>query len=136
MESAQSSGVTQQDGKGVFNKVLATLVDAAADPNSFANDGDRIQALMAAYTLISRLETPWETVLRLVMGQVNTHPMLCFDLTCHRGEELWLTHLTHGNTAALGCDSQGDQRSPTLGKVARPWQRGLNTREAGRASVL
>lgn len=39
--------------------------------DAFANDGERIQALTAAYALISRLETPWDFVLRLVMGQVN-----------------------------------------------------------------
>ncbi|KAL2179572.1 uncharacterized protein P884DRAFT_297933 [Thermothelomyces heterothallicus CBS 202.75] len=69
MVAPQSNGVSQQQGKGVFTRVLATLVDAASDPNAFANDGDRIQALLAAYTLVSRLETPWETVLRLVMGK-------------------------------------------------------------------
>ncbi|KAL2151685.1 hypothetical protein VTH82DRAFT_6783 [Thermothelomyces myriococcoides] len=96
MESAQSSGVTQQDGKGVFNKVLATLVDAAADPNSFANDGDRIQALMAAYTLISRLETPWETVLRLVMGQ----PPLGATLKVIKDLQLLEKWRDHGNEAS------------------------------------
>lgn len=40
--------------------------------DAFENDGERIQALTAAYALISRLETPWDFVLRLVMGQVIT----------------------------------------------------------------
>ena len=30
---------------------------------SFANDGERIQALFATYALMSKLETPWETIL-------------------------------------------------------------------------
>ncbi|RYP72849.1 hypothetical protein DL769_004364 [Monosporascus sp. CRB-8-3] len=38
-------------------------------PESFANDGERIQALLAAYALVARLETPWDFVLRLCMGQ-------------------------------------------------------------------
>lgn len=37
---------------------------------SFKSDGDRIQALRSAYALISRLETPWDTVARLVMIEV------------------------------------------------------------------
>ncbi|MCJ1317167.1 hypothetical protein MMC15_002490 [Xylographa vitiligo] len=39
------------------------------DSPSFANDGDRIQAVVAAYALVARLETPWEFVLRTCMGQ-------------------------------------------------------------------
>ena len=38
--------------------------------DTFSNDGDRIQTLLAAYALVSRLETPWDFVLRLCMGQV------------------------------------------------------------------
>ncbi|KAI1087242.1 S-adenosyl-L-methionine-dependent methyltransferase [Rostrohypoxylon terebratum] len=38
-------------------------------PDSFANDGERIRAVLAAYALISRLETPWEFVARTCMGQ-------------------------------------------------------------------
>lgn len=40
-------------------------------PGDFSSDGDRNQALLAAYALIGRLETPWETVLRLCMNQVS-----------------------------------------------------------------
>ena len=43
----------------------------ARKPISFADDGERSEALNAAYTLVSRLETPWETNLRLCMGQVS-----------------------------------------------------------------
>ena len=38
--------------------------------SSFSDDGERSKALLAAYALVSRLETPWETILRLSMGQV------------------------------------------------------------------
>ena len=40
--------------------------------DAFEHDGERIQALTVAYALISRLETTWDFVLRLVMGQVIT----------------------------------------------------------------
>ena len=40
------------------------------DSSSFADDGERIQALLATYAMLSRLETPWETIVRLSMGQV------------------------------------------------------------------
>ncbi|KAI2465128.1 S-adenosyl-L-methionine-dependent methyltransferase [Annulohypoxylon bovei var. microspora] len=39
------------------------------EANSFINDGERIQAVLAAYALVSRLETPWEFVARTCMGQ-------------------------------------------------------------------
>ena len=48
--------------------LVATLNGISSD--TFSNDGDRIQALLAAYALVSRLETPWDFVLRLCMGQV------------------------------------------------------------------
>lgn len=41
---------------------------------SFANDGERNQAVIAAHALVSRLETPWEFVARFCMGQVRIHP--------------------------------------------------------------
>lgn len=41
------------------------------DQSSFTDDGERNEALLAAYALVSRLETPWETVARLAMAQVN-----------------------------------------------------------------
>ncbi|OOF94199.1 hypothetical protein ASPCADRAFT_51459 [Aspergillus carbonarius ITEM 5010] len=47
--------------------VLTTLDSLNAE--SFANDGDRNKALLAAYALVSRLETPWETVARIGMTQ-------------------------------------------------------------------
>ena len=49
-------------------QLVATLNEISSD--TFSNDGDRIQALLAAYALVSRLETPWDFVLRLCMGQV------------------------------------------------------------------
>ena len=50
--------------------VLTTLDSLNAE--SFANDGDRNKALLAAYALVSRLETPWETVARIGMTQVRS----------------------------------------------------------------
>lgn len=49
-------------------KIVQTLNGISAD--TFDNDGERIQTLLAAYSLVSRLETPWDFVLRLCMGQV------------------------------------------------------------------
>ncbi|KAL4867610.1 hypothetical protein BDV12DRAFT_209748 [Aspergillus spectabilis] len=39
------------------------------NPESFKNDGDRHKALLSAYALVSRLETPFETTERLCMNQ-------------------------------------------------------------------
>ena len=38
----------------------------------FDNEGERRKALLAAYALVARLETPWELVARICMGQVSS----------------------------------------------------------------
>jgi hypothetical protein len=50
---------------------LTDFVEAIEGINrdSFVEDGDRIGALQAAYALVSRLETSWDTVARLVLIQ-------------------------------------------------------------------
>lgn len=45
----------------------------AINAADFVTDGDRSKALLAAYALVSRLETPWETVARLCMNQASSH---------------------------------------------------------------
>ena len=60
------SGINGQKAEDVTKTLDGINADA------FGNDGERIQALTAAYALVSRLETPWDFVLRLVMGQVIT----------------------------------------------------------------
>jgi hypothetical protein len=47
------------------------------DSDSFSDDEERNRALLAAYALIGRLETPWETVARICMNQVSP----IFELT-------------------------------------------------------
>lgn len=51
------------------NVVLKTLDSINAD--TFATDGDRSKALLAAYTLVSRLETPWERIARMCMNEAS-----------------------------------------------------------------
>ncbi|RYP62759.1 hypothetical protein DL770_009540 [Monosporascus sp. CRB-9-2] len=58
--------VNGRDGQG-FEGIIQTI--NGISPESFANDGERIQAVVAAYALVARLETPWDFVLRLCMGQ-------------------------------------------------------------------
>ena len=41
--------------------------------SSFITDGDQNKALIAAYTLVGRLESPWETIVRLYMAQASSH---------------------------------------------------------------
>lgn len=40
------------------------------DRSSFPNDGERSRALLEAYALVSRLESPWDTVARLGLTEV------------------------------------------------------------------
>ncbi|KAL5001374.1 S-adenosyl-L-methionine-dependent methyltransferase [Aspergillus recurvatus] len=49
------------------DEVIASL--NTINPEDFANDGDRHKALLATYALASRLETPWETIVRLTMNE-------------------------------------------------------------------
>jgi len=52
-----------------YQGIVASLNSINAD--LFENDGQRIEAVTAAYALVARLETPWDFVLRTVMGQVR-----------------------------------------------------------------
>lgn len=65
-------GIPKNETKGVncqhSDELLQTLNSINAD--RFTDDGERSQTLLAAYALVSRLETPWDFVLRLCMGQV------------------------------------------------------------------
>ena len=65
---AKTDGVNVNHSQA-FQKVLQILEELRT--TSFANDGERIQALFATYALMSQLETPWETILKLCMGQVE-----------------------------------------------------------------
>ncbi|KKK24807.1 hypothetical protein P175DRAFT_0439305 [Aspergillus ochraceoroseus IBT 24754] len=77
--------------------------------SSFQFDGDRIQALAAAYSLVSRLETPWDTVARLCM----TEPALGASLKVARDLHLFEKWYQLGDNAPqsgeqlaklVGCD--------------------------------
>ncbi|GKZ85515.1 hypothetical protein AnigIFM56816_011483 [Aspergillus niger] len=52
---------------GPTDVVLKTL--DSIDVDTFPTDGDRSKALLAAYALVSRLETPWERVARMCMNE-------------------------------------------------------------------
>ncbi|KAJ0108716.1 hypothetical protein J7T55_011206 [Diaporthe amygdali] len=63
---ASTNGINGNAGSKHQN-ILQTLNGISAE--SFENDGQRIEAVAAAYALVARLETPWDFVLRLAMGQ-------------------------------------------------------------------
>ncbi|KAK0511168.1 hypothetical protein JMJ35_006720 [Cladonia borealis] len=62
---------------------------------SFNNDGERNKALLAAYALINRLESPWETVCRLAM----TQPALGASLKVVKDLKLFETWHQQGDIA-------------------------------------
>ncbi|KAL4882669.1 S-adenosyl-L-methionine-dependent methyltransferase [Aspergillus karnatakaensis] len=79
------------------------------DSSLFAFDGDRIRTLRAAYALVSRLETSWDTVARLVL----TEPALGACLKIARDLELFERWHEIGESAVctagelakrVGCD--------------------------------
>ena len=63
------SNMTNENHNNTTLQNLLNLVQCL-DDSSFANDQERGQALLAAYALVIRIETPWETIVRIGMGQV------------------------------------------------------------------
>jgi hypothetical protein len=80
ISSKQTKSETTMPGNtnGVRGTIGSQNISAAkiwqrfseVDGSSFSDDGERIQALLATYAMLSRLETPWETIVRICMGQV------------------------------------------------------------------
>ena len=68
----QTNGESREHSR-TFQDLLQTLEEISG--TTFADDGERTEALMATYTLVSQLETPWETILRLCMGQVHVQSL-------------------------------------------------------------
>ena len=64
------NGIAYGAHASTLEKLLYTINNV--DQPSFKDDGERSKALLAAYALVSRLESPWETICRLVMAQVPT----------------------------------------------------------------
>lgn len=60
---------------GASHQPLDTVLSNfnAINTDSFKSDGDRSKALLGAYALVSRLETPWDTISRLCMNQVSSN---------------------------------------------------------------
>lgn len=84
--------------------LIQTLNNIGAD--SFINDGERIEAVLAAYALVSRLETPWEFVARTCMGQVPHNPYLSW----HQGLTI--------QSASTGSCFEGRKRPKALRQMA------------------
>ena len=63
-EPSAPNGSGAREGQQLIS-ILNTI-----STDSIQHEGERCQALLAAYALVSRLETPWETIARLCMGQV------------------------------------------------------------------
>lgn len=64
----KKNGVNGQQSQTLTNHLQNINAISAS---SFPDNGERGQALLATYAMLSRLETPWETILRLCMGQVG-----------------------------------------------------------------
>ena len=70
MASTQENGVNGSHGG--HDEIQAALHDVKISSERFlTDDGERKKALLAAYALVARLETPWEFVARFCMGQVG-----------------------------------------------------------------
>lgn len=65
MSAANGTNASYQDADTIVESIQRT------DRSSFASDGDRIKVLRAAYALVSRLETPWDTVARLCLTEAS-----------------------------------------------------------------
>ncbi|KAL4738838.1 S-adenosyl-L-methionine-dependent methyltransferase [Aspergillus similis] len=63
MSTANGTNASHHDADAFVESIQRT------DRSSFAVDEDRIKVLRAAYALVSRLETPWDTVARLCLTE-------------------------------------------------------------------
>ncbi|KAJ5578593.1 uncharacterized protein N7459_007557 [Penicillium hispanicum] len=89
MNGTATNGITHQPVEAVLNNFNAINAE------SFESDGDRSKALLAAYALVSRLETPWDTVARLCMNQ----PALYASLKVAKDLQLFEKWQEKGNDA-------------------------------------
>ncbi|WQF84394.1 Putative O-methyltransferase domain, S-adenosyl-L-methionine-dependent methyltransferase superfamily [Colletotrichum destructivum] len=70
----------EDEGKGAAKFFLQEI--RGINSQSFENDGDRMKALLEVYALMARLESPWETLVRLCMIQpaLGAALKICKDL--------------------------------------------------------
>ncbi|PYH43080.1 S-adenosyl-L-methionine-dependent methyltransferase [Aspergillus saccharolyticus JOP 1030-1] len=85
------------------------------DRSSFAYDGDRVKALKEAYALISRLETSWDTVVRLCM----TEPALNAALTVSQDLNLFQKWLEVGEDAEQSAEQLAELTGSDPALLAR-----------------
>ncbi|KAH0424693.1 hypothetical protein CcaCcLH18_11415 [Colletotrichum camelliae] len=81
--------------------------------SSFSNESDRMKALLAAQALLARLESPWDTVVRLNM----TQPALGAAIRTVKDLELFERWNEHGNgplTSAQAAEIIGNKCDPAL----------------------
>ena len=97
--ASQTNGLNGHNSQNV-QKLLQNLEGINAE--SFGNDGERIQAVAAAY---ARLETPWEFIARLCMGQVQAYSQLSW------------TEVEKLSASARSCSDSG-KRSAAFREVA------------------
>lgn len=78
-----------QNTNGATTSPLQGYLQTVENLNSlsFGNEEDRLRALHATYALVSRIESPWETVVRLGMGQVRRGFYLGFKFPYISGSE-------------------------------------------------
>ncbi|KAI8241487.1 hypothetical protein K4K55_012325 [Colletotrichum sp. SAR 10_96] len=81
--------------------------------SSFSNEGDRMKALLAAQALLVRLESPWDTAVRLNM----TQPALGAAIRTVKDLELFERWNEHGNgplTSGQAAEIIGGKCDPAL----------------------
>jgi hypothetical protein len=93
------------------NEFVRTIEVVSA--SAFTYDGDRIKALAAAYALVSRLETPWDTVARLCMTEVEEYPFLL--------KSSYLTHC-HCTIAFPGSLFESSSRPSAIREMGEAWR--------------
>lgn len=78
-----------QNTNGATTSALREYLQTVENLNSssFQNEEDRLRALHATYALVSRIESPWETIVRLGMGQVRRRFYLGFKVPYVPGSE-------------------------------------------------
>ena len=137
MASTQTNGVHgNHNGHGI----QAALHDmGSASERSVTEEGERRRALLAAYALVARLETPWEFVARFCMGQVSSHTSLPLPtLSGHVSLRAIFSHhlLRRARELTIVLSSQPLPRRLKSAKICNSLTNGTNSAETEKYQVM
>ncbi|KAF6799563.1 o-methyltransferase [Colletotrichum sojae] len=112
--TSEQNGIADGEPAG-GGTTLTSFLENVKDINasSFENEGERMQALLAAQALLARIESPWDTAVRLNMTQpaLGAAIKTALDLKLF---EAWLAQGNGALTSEQAADLVGGRCDPAL----------------------